>query len=268
MVSLDARNKFIDDLKRSESSCYALALVLREECSSAIPQTIADRAAFAISSHDGSAFARVVEELENRKMNPNADWVLDDFLLFSLLIGKKEFGYGEQLCKSIIGERRPTNSLDIAFNDAMRSLSAEAYAVEGAFSFAKLVFCDLTGQNRLNTTVARIVYTELTQNIIIDELGTFPRLLAYRAFDLLVCEGIEAELGSVRAVVEAIQEMSEKMSIGDWGRIVLAMRPTVITWIVGGLITMLSLAYYAGGYFAPTNPPNGPHNVNVQDEDP
>lgn len=204
-------------------------------------------------SNDDETFTRVVKELDSRKIKPDADWVLDDLLLFALLVGAKKFAVGDSLCKAIIGQRRPTNELDIAFNDAMRSLSQGAVAIEGAFAFAKLVFCDLTGQLRIDKSVARTVYTDLTRRGRPNDLATFPRLLAYRAFDLLVHHGIEHELTSVDAIVDAIQERSENMSVGDWGRIALAMRPSVIAWIVGAGIAIATTGYSVGVYFATTN---------------
>ena len=177
MVSLDARNQFIDDLRNTPTSRFALALVFGEGYTSVEAATVADRASVAIIANDEAAFAKVVEELQRRKIKADADWVLDDFLLFVLLVGSNKFRNGNQLCKAIIGERRPTNELDIAFNDALRSLSNDAFAIEGAFSFAKLVFCDLVGRLRIDRSVARTVYDELTKQGLLHELATFPRLL-------------------------------------------------------------------------------------------
>lgn len=250
MVSLDARNQFIDDLRSSASSCFTLALVLGEDCPSAEPATVADRASLSIISNDEAKFSEVVQELESRRIKADADWVLDDFLLFALLVGAHKFGCGNPLCKAIIGARRPSNEQDIALNDAMRGLSCGAFAVEGPCSFAKLVFCELTGELRIDKPVARRVYSELTRRGRPDELSTFPRLLAYRAFDLLVRKGIEDQLTSVDAIVAAIEERSDKMSIGEWGRIAFAMRPSAIAWVAGILIAISTAAFSAGMWFA------------------
>ncbi len=251
MVSLDARNQFIDDMRESPASCFTLALILGEDCSSTSPTTVADRAARAIISNDSPAFEKVVKELESRKIKADADWVLDDFLLFALLVGSKKFYLGDQLCKAIIGQRRPTNEFDIAFNDALRGLTHDAFAIEGAFSFAKLVFCDLLGRLRIDRGVARTVYREVSRPGFLENLSTFPKLLAFRAFDILVERRIEDELDSVDAIVSAIQMRSDEMSVRDWWKITTAMRPATITWIVGSLITLSIASFSIGRWCVP-----------------
>lgn len=250
MVSLDGRNQFIDDLRNAPSTQFAFALVFGESRKIAEATTVADRAVRAIATNNQVAFAEVIEELRRRKVKADSDWVLDDFLLFALLVGSKKFRVGGEVCSAIINERRPTNELDTAFNGALRSLSQDAYAIEGAFSFVKLVFCDLIGQLRIDSAVARSVYAELTKPEFFAELDTFPRLLAYRAFDLLVRDGIEEKLDSMDAIVSAIESRSNDMSIRDWCRIAIAMRPSVLAWIVGGLIALCTASFSAGRWFA------------------
>lgn len=257
MVSLDARNQFIDDLRQSEASCFALALVFKEKCASVAPITLADRVACSVISNDQGAFRQIIEELKGRKVKAESDWVLDDFLLFGLLLGEKKFGIGSPLCRSIIGERRPSNDLDIGLNDALRSLSYDAMAVEGAFSFVKLVFCDLVGRRRIDSDVARVVYRELTNSEMIGRLSTFPRLLAYRAFDILVVDGIEEEIDSTDAIVAAIEARAENMSIRDWWKIVSAMRPTVLCWLVGAVFTLCSFSFGLGWWLNPGEKTDG-----------
>jgi hypothetical protein len=255
MVSLDSRNQFIDDLRNSQSGCFTLALVLNEQRAPANPVTLDDRAALAVISSDARAFGEVVAELELRKVNPDADWVLDDFLLFTLLVGAMKFSVGKQLCKAIISERRPTNEMDISLNDSLRSLSRDALAVEGAFSFVKLVFCDLVGRLRIDKAIARTVYDELTNPEMIRQLATFPRLLAYRAFDILVRNGIEEKLDSADAIVSAIESQAGNLSIGDWWRIALAMRPAALLWIGGVLVALCTASFSMGRWLIPDSKP-------------
>jgi hypothetical protein len=257
MVSLDARNQFIADLRATSSSGFVLALILGEDCPDSTPTTVSDRGAQAIVTDDKSAFESAVEELESRKVRTDSDWVLDDFLLFVLLVGAKKFNVGDELCKSMLSPRRPTNELDTKFNNVMRSLSQDALAIEGAFSFAKLVFADLTGQATIDNSVARTVYGELTATNL-EDLATLPRLLAYRAFDILLSNRVEDELNTVDAIASAIQSRSENMSIGDWLKIGLAMRPGVLMWICGLLIAACTASFSAGKFLANSPELEGP----------
>lgn len=248
MVSLNERNQFIEDMRSAPSTCFALALVFGESCKvkEATAMTVADRAAKAVAMNDQAAFAEVIEELERRKIKADSDWVLDDFLLFALLVGSKRFRVGGDLCSAIINKRQPKNPVDSALHGALRSLSQNAYAIEGGFSFVKLVFCDLIGQLRIDSAVARTVYAELTGTGLVAELDNFPKLLAYRAFDLLVQNGIEDNLDSMNSIVAAIEARSANMSIRDWFKIAIAIRPSVVAWIVGLLFVLCSACFSAG----------------------
>ena len=251
MVSLNDRNKFIAELHNEPSTHFAFALVFESDCfcKTETAVTVADRAARAIVKGDQAAFAEVVEELNRRKVKPDVDWVLDDFLLFALLVGAKKYHVGEALCNAIINARRPADEMDTALNGAFRSLSLNAYTIEGEFSFVKLVFCDLIGQLHIDTTVAGTVYAELTDTDLFAKLENFPKLLAYRAFDLLVQHGIEDNLDSMDTIVSAIESRSSDMSLRDWLKIALAMRPSVLVWIGTALFALSSLCFSAGLWF-------------------
>lgn len=248
MVSLDQRNQRVADLRNASPICYSF--LFQEPGAEQEPQTIADRAANAIMVNDRSSFEGVVEDLNRRKLKETADWVLDDLLLFTLLVGSKVFHCGGELCDAIVQIRRPTNSLDVAFHGAVRSLSQDAYAIEGNFSFAKLVFCHLIGRRQVDSSIAGTVYAELTSPNLLTSLEGLPRLLAYRSFDLLVQEGIEFRLDSMDEIVSAIESRSSDMSIRDWLRIVVAMRPSVLIWIVSGLLALCSIGFSGGLLFS------------------
>lgn len=250
MVSLNGRNDFIADWRSAPSTNFAYSLVFGKSCEALEATTIGDRAARAVATNDKDSFVSAINELNRRKIKPESDWVLDDFLLFALITGARKFQVGKELCNAIISERRPTNALESALHGAFRGISQNAYAIEGEFSFVKLVFCDITGQLRIDSNIAQTVYAELTNSELFAKLENFPKLLAYRAFDLLVLHGIENKLDSTDAIVSAIESRAEKMSLRDWFKVVIAMRPSVWVWIICGLFTACSACFAAGFWFA------------------
>lgn len=244
MVSVDSRNQFVADLRSASPNCYAF--IFRGHCEESANSSVGDRAAQAIATNNDDAFEKIVEELSRRKIKPTADWILDDYLLFALLIGSKKFHCGGELCEAIIQTRRPSNPTDIAFHGVVRSLSQDAYAIEGEYSFVKLVCCDLLGKLQLNTSSARTVYSELTKPELFAQLSGFPKLLAYRSFDLLVQHGIEDQLDSMDAIVSAIESRSAEMSVRDVLKIAASMRPSALFWIGTGLVTLCSICFSSG----------------------
>ena len=133
MVSLELRNQFIEELRSASSTRFAFLLVFNEPCDLTGATTIADRAAKAVATTNRSEFLDVVSELRSRKVKEDADWVLDDFLLFALVVGAKKFQTDCDLCRDVLAARHPTNKFDIAFSVAIQSLVNNAYAIEGEF---------------------------------------------------------------------------------------------------------------------------------------
>ena len=150
MVSLEQRNRFIEELQGEPSTNFAYCFVFGKPVELHDSPHITLRAAESVASNNKSTFKGVIEELSRRKVKPDSDWVLDDLLLFVLLVGASKFKIGHELCNSILEGRQPKNTADRALQNSFHSISQKALAVEGKYSFVKLVFCELTGQLKLN----------------------------------------------------------------------------------------------------------------------
>ena len=69
-------------------------------------------------------------------------------------------------------------------------------------------------------------------------MPTLPRLLANRAFDIIVQRSVARKLDSSAEIAAEIQNRAEDFSIGDWWTIAMAMKPKILwaTIITSGLI--------------------------------
>ena len=95
MVSIESRNGFLAQLASDPDARTMVALVCGDDSKElAAGRRSADRIAVAILKSDKSEFEKIIAELEERKLSPTAEWIKDDYLLFSLVVGSLKFKTG------------------------------------------------------------------------------------------------------------------------------------------------------------------------------
>lgn len=171
-------------------------------------------------------------------------------ILVDDLVGTKQFGLGRDVCQSVLENRNPSDSHSKSFDTVLTLFFQNATTLEGEYSFLKLVLQDLTTGVKLTPSSVKTVYSELTQEGFVVNLPDFSRLIAYRAFDLLVVSHVEPKFDTVQSIVEEIQTRSEKLSIRDWGNIALSMNPKIAIGLFAIAISTFSACFGAGVWWA------------------
>ena len=107
---------------------------------------------------------------------------------------------------------------------------------------------ELVSPAGINLDEARTVYEELISIGELNSLPTLPRLLAGRAFDLVVLKNVEMKFDSSATIAAEIQSRAEDFSLGDWWKIAMAMKPKFLWTLVLSFGGLLGGAFWAGTY--------------------
>ena len=251
MVSIDSRNGFLKQLESDPNANVMVAFVFGRDISQLSTNgRLADRIVDAIAKTDSDVFRKIVDELNERRIDTSSDWINDDYLLLALVIGSRTFDYGKDLCKNVLRNQRVTDRHSKKFHKVLEQFASGSNAVDGEYSFAKLVFRELVEPAELELEDARTVYRELTSIGELEELPTLPRLLVLKAFDLIVEKSVKRKLDSSSKIASEIQSRADDFSIGDWFKILLAMKPKIL-WALGvGLVALVGAAFGAGTFFS------------------
>ena len=251
MVSIESRNGFLKQLEADPDARVMVAFIFGKDISSLSTNgRLADQVVNAIVNSDSKAFQDIVGELNERKIHASSDWIYDDYLLLALVVASRKFDYGNSLCKNILGSQNATEKESQSLHTALLQYVAGSNAVDGDFSFAKFVFRELINPEELKLEEARTVYRELTSIADLHSLPTMPRLLALRAFDLVVEKNVKPKLDTSRKIACEIQSLADHFSLGDWIKIFLAMKPKFLWGLGVAFFVVLGTAFGLGTQFS------------------
>lgn len=164
-------------------------------------------------------------------------------------MGNKKFGGKTIVAGSILDARKPVVSHDKKLQTVFGALAHDACTLEGEYAFVKVVFLQLIGRLHFSPTEAKEVYEELTQ-IDIASLPRFTRLLAYRAYDLLITNQVVPKLDSIGSIVAEIQQRSSDITVGDWSKLVFAMKGTKLYSVFVILAAIVVASFWAGFFYS------------------
>lgn len=261
MVSLESRNGFLSELNSDDDAKTMVAFVCGNSDSALQSgRRVADRIACAVIKSDKVEFEKIVGELNERKVSSSAEWINDEYLVFALVVASRKFDLGKELTQSVLRAQQLSESESKKLHHAISQFAFGSNAIDGEYSFAKLVLRELVSPAGLNLNEARTVYEELAGIEDLNSLPTLSRLLASRAFDLVILKNVELKLDSSATIAAEIQSRAEDFSIGDWWNIAMAMKPKFLWTLIlsfGGLLGgAFWVGTYSGGSLEPTQSSN------------
>ena len=249
MVSIESRNAFMAELAADPEAKTMVTFIGGGD--GGVPAArgrLANRIAIAVLKSDKNEFQNIVDELGERKLSPDAEWIKDDYLLFSLAVASRKFEAGQELTQSILQAQQVSESESKKLHSALSQFAFGSSSIDGEYSFAKLVLRELVAPADLALSDARVVYGELVSLGDTSSLPTLPRLLANRAFDIIVQKNVIRKLDSSAKIAAEIQSRAEDFSIGDWWEIAMAMKPKILWTIILTLGAIVGGAFWTGGY--------------------
>ena len=252
MVSIESRNAFMAELAADPEAKTMVTFIGGVD--GGVPAArgrLANRIAIAVLKSDKNEFQNIVDELGERKLSPDAEWIKDDYLIFSLAVASRKFDAGKELTQGILRIQQISDGESKKLHSALTQFAFGSNSIDGEYSFAKLVLNELVSPSELELRDARVVYSELVSLGDFSSMPTLPRLLANRAFDIIVQGSVARKLDSSAEIAAEIQNRAEDFSVGDWCTIAMAMKPKILwaTIITSGLIIVgaFGLGWNMGG---------------------
>jgi hypothetical protein len=125
-------------------------------------------------------------------------------------------------------------------------INEESYSVELPYDFIKVVFCWLLNQWQLDRASAEKCYGFITKPDFIEELSPFLRLVALRAYSLILFHRKPQNFESFEDLIVALQKYQSQLSIRQllkifmllphkWVWLVLSMICAFVLWAVSNL---------------------------------
>lgn len=235
MVSLTQRDEFIIEVEQDSELRPLRAFFFGEEAAEPMHGTTTRSRLFeALRRKDSHAFQAIISDLDRRKLSPESDWIGDECVMFLLLLGMAKFGIGEKVVDKVLQSRGKTTNLQSQkVNHAFEAIRRREFAMEGEFSFIKAAFRALSEKWKPSDSEFAQLYKQLTKTGFIEQLDPFLRLLAIRAFDLI----IEVRVTSLNPrtwpqVFQKLQEEGAKLSLSQLFRLLKHLRVGVVIAII------------------------------------
>jgi hypothetical protein len=188
MVPLTQRDSFMMEVQNDSELQPLRAFVFGERVQKGLAGGTTRAKLFnSLYQDDTKAFQEHVDDLARRNISPESEWIGDDCVLFLLLLGVRKFGLSDALVSKILACRRVTSNLQTQqVNQAFDAIQRNEFAMEGDCAFIKAVFLQLADAKKLSSADSSKLYRHLTRPGAIHNLDAFSRLLAIRAFDLVI----------------------------------------------------------------------------------
>lgn len=239
MVSLRQRQE-LAALSQADEHLKKLELLLNGEPIPAVDSEargIREELLSAISANDSAQFKESAAKVGRRKISPESDWCLDDYLLFLLLLGNEKFGRPLTFLPGVIGVRRQNpNPVPQKINEVFAALERGEFGIDGEFGFLKIPFLHLVGKLRLGPAEARKALQTLSASGLLDQMSPFLRLLTQNAYDLVLNERQPLATETVAQVIEGIEAHAKDFSLGHWWRVITALPGRLIIAVVMAIV--------------------------------
>lgn len=219
------------------------AFVFGERVSESMPGATTRAKLFdALRINDACKFGEVVADLERRKLSPESDWIGDDCVVFLLLLGVSKFNAGDTLAEKLLQYRGKTTQPQVQrVNHTFDAIRRGEFAMEGEFAFIKCVYRTMSKGWTLSDSDCVKLYKQLTAPGFVDQLDPFLRLLAIRAFDLVIeYRMVSTDSGNWNQVLQKLQDEGGKLSLSQFLKLLKHLRIGVLVTIVLGLVSVFS----------------------------
>jgi hypothetical protein len=241
MVSLTQRDSFMLEVQQDPELRPLRAFIFGERVNEPIPgATTRSRLFDALRANDSRQFRELLTDLERRKLSPDSEWIGDDCVVFLLLLGVSKFNVGVSFVDKLLQCRSKTTNAQVQrVNYAFDAIRRQEFAMEGECAFIKCVYRTLA-QDWLPSDADSIkLYKQLTLGGFVEQLDPFLRLLAIRAFDLVIERRVGSlEGGSWNQVLQKLQDDGAKLSLGQFLALLKHLRVGVLLALVLGVITV------------------------------
>jgi hypothetical protein len=169
----------------------------------------------AIVGKNKDAFTAVVGELTKREITVQSTWVQNDALLFFLIVGLKCFDVKMPSIFEVLDVRdRATHGMEKVATRVYRDILQGDYTASGEGGFIKVVFRDLTGEAKLNSSEIRKLYSSLSPDLI-HLMSPFYRLLALRAYGIVLTSWEHVVYETVPDLLEGLSSLKNKFRLTD-----------------------------------------------------
>lgn len=249
MVSLTQRDTFFIEAQKDPELRPLRAFVFGERVREPIPgATTRSRLFDALRGADPDQFQEVVDDLERRKVSSDSDWIWDDCIVFLLLLGVCKFKLGDALADKLLQYRAKTTNPQVQrVNHAFEGIRRLEFALEGECAFIKCVYRTISESWVLSDSDCGKLYKQLTTPGFLEQLDPFLRLLAIRAFDLVIeCRSASLDPGSWSQVLQKLQDDGAKLSLSQFLRLLKHLRIGVVLAIALSIPTIFG----AGGLWS------------------
>ncbi len=216
--------------------------IFDEQAANGLPaQTTRSKTFECIRLGDRGGFAAQLSELQTRRASAASEWIWDDCLVFLLLIANARFGGGQPVISKILSLRRETiNAALQRINETFDSILRGEFAVEGEYAFLKCVYRSVTEKWVPDETECVKLYRQLTQPGFYLQLEPFLRLLALRAFDLVIERRTPGASLSWEQVFVKLQEDTGKLTVLQFFKLLRHLKLSVICLIIASLTAIFS----------------------------
>jgi hypothetical protein len=244
MVSLTQRDTFILEVQRDPELRPLRAFIFGERVGESIPGNTTRAKLFeSLRANDASQFKPILADLERRKLSSGSDWIGDDCVVFLLLLGAHRFGEGDVFTDRLLQCREETTNPQVQrVNHAFDAIRRREFAMEGDFAFIKCVYRMLCENWSPSDSDCVKLYKQLTKPGFVEQLDPFLRLLAIRAFDILIeYRSMEEDAGSWSQVFRKLQDEGAKLSLAQFLALLKHLRLGVIVALGSAFVMAFGL---------------------------
>lgn len=212
-------------------------------------QDIRENLLDAIASSNFDRFRDLAADVGRRKIAPDSDWCQDDFLVFLLILGRQKFGLPVPYLPKVLESRRRTpNSTPQKINEVFSSLVRQEFGVEGEFGFLKIPFLHLVGSLKIGKDEAERAIKTLSVDGLWDQLSPFFKLLAQKAYDLVLLARKPQVAETADELIEGFKKHAQDLSLRQWWYVLVSLPGRLVLSVVGVLagLSLLTVLFGVG----------------------
>jgi len=215
MVSLGERDHFLLDIlsdgEISPLAKWILKLEGGDRTASAYPHA---KLLAAVMAGDRGLFEEAIAAYEGRHITPMSVWCSDDSLVFLLLLGCRKFRRDTNLVERILDSRDVNgDGTQRRVSDVFRDILVGSFHVSQPFDYIKVAFNGTLNDDPVTVTTAKTVYQSLTKPGFFQTLMPFQKVLALRAFDIILINRAPTTSESFEEILLRLRQLMSDLSL-------------------------------------------------------